>query len=246
MYWTYLIIFILAVLIPDIIQGGIFGFSEERIEEFLIFFLGVLGFLIFLFKERQVARQKKEQAKNEKRLVQTAKDLVESYSYIGEINRKMDILMQIGLGLADQSDLNKNKEKEIYEAILNASNFILKADCSFIRIIDCKNGQTKKEVGSDNFCASMKNSELLEMGEDINIKKSGHYLLVSSYKKINDLKAYIIVKDYKKEEADNVNNHDILKFLAAQALSLFVYTLNFKINKMNNKKYEAGINTAIK
>lgn len=223
MYWIYLILFIIAVLVPDIIHGSIYIFSEERFEELLIFLIGMAGFLIFVLKEHQLAIQQREGEKNQKRLYQTSKDLVESYSYIGEVNRKMDILMQIGLGLSDRSELNKHREQEIYSTIIDAADSLMKSECSCIRFINMKNGKVQKEICSRKDCEAIKNSELRNMHENINIKKSGNHLIISSLKEINEVKGYLIILGYSKLEEKNPNNQEILKYLATQALFLYSY-----------------------
>lgn len=223
MYWIYLILFILAVLIPDIIRNNFYFLSETRLEELLIFLLGMAGFLIFVFKEHQLFIQQREKEKSQKRLTQTAKDLVDSYSYIGEVNRKMDILMQVGLGLSDRSAINKAKEKEIYLTIIEAANSVLKSRCAYLRFVDIGSGRTKKEISTKASCSQVKNEELTAMGDNINIKKQNGYLLAASFKEINDIKSYLIVDGYNDLEADSANNQEILKFLATQALFLYTY-----------------------
>jgi len=223
MYWFYLIIFILAVLVPDIVRGDFYFLTETRLEELLIFLLGMIGFLIFVFKEHQLFIQKEEKVKNQKRLRQTAKDLVDSYSYIGEVNRKMDILMQVGLGLSDRSAINKKKEKEIYFTIIEAANSLMKAKCSHLRFVDIKSQRTKKEMSTGSECHRIKNSELTGMGDNVNIKKKNGYLMAASFKQIDNVKGYLIVEEYNELEAENINNQEILKFLATQALFLHAY-----------------------
>lgn len=235
MYWFYLIIFILAVLVPDVVRTDFYFLTETRLEELLIFLLGMAGFLIFIFKERQLFIQKEEKAKSQKRLKQTAKDLVDSYSYIGEVNRKMDILMQVGLGLSDRSAINKNKEKEIYHTIIGAASSLTKAKCSHLRFMDIKSRRTKREINTGDGYKKAKNSELAEMGDNVNIKKKNDYLVASSFKQINGVKGYLIVEEYSELEAENINNQEILKFLATQALFLYSYVARGEQERLHNK-----------
>lgn len=235
MYWVYLIIFILAVLVPDVVRTNLYFLTETRLEELLIFLLGMAGFLIFVFKEHQLFIQKEEKVKSQKRLKQTAKDLVDSYSYIGEVNRKMDILMQVGLGLSDRSAINKNKEKEIYHTIIDAANSLMKAKCSHLRFLDLKTQRTKKEINTGDGCNKIKNLELVEMGDNVNIRKKNGYLVAASFKQIDDVKSYLIVEEYNDLEAENINNQEILKFLATQALFLYTYVSRGEQEKAHNK-----------
>ncbi len=223
MYWIYLIIFIIAVLVPDIIKGGFLFLSQQRLQEFAIFLLGMIGFLFFLWKEHQLAVGEKEKEKEKRKFNQTAKDLVESYSYIGEVNRKMDILMNVALGLSDRSSLDKKKEREIYKSILDASKFLMKSENSTIRFVDVKSGRTKKDVEFGEGNNLIENKKLVAMPDNINVKRYGNFLVVSSYKTIGDIRGFLIMSGYDKEEEKNFNNLEILKVLAAQALFLYSY-----------------------
>jgi hypothetical protein len=237
MYWVFLILFIIAVLIPDIIRGPVYFLEEERAEEIVIFLMGAIGFLVFMRNEYRISVQKKEKEKEEKRMKQTVKDLVESYSYIGEVNRKMDILMSIALGLSDRSTLNKNREKEIYESIISAGNFLLKADCSFLQFVDQRDLKNLKEIKLDKKKNPVKNEELAGMGENINIKKYGDCIVISSPQKINNIKSYLIICGYDEEEVANPKNMEILKVFASQALFLYSYLSleNGNRNKENER-----------
>jgi len=223
MYWFYLLIFIIAVLIPDIIRTDIFGVPQERFEEFAIFVLGIIGFLFFILKEHQLDVQRKEKEREQRRLQQTAKDLVESYSYIGEINRKMDILMQIGIGLSERPSLNKTREAEIYKSILESANFLLKAECTSLRFVNTKAIRTIKEVSLNDKCNSFKNDDLLKMGEHVHIKHFKDIMVVSSHRSINDIKTYLIISSFEASQGMDNNNQEILKYLVSQALYLYSY-----------------------
>lgn len=230
MYWIYLALFIVAVLVPDLIRGNFYFLSETRAEELLIFLLGMAGFLIFVFKEHQLSIHEEAAKKNAKKLFRATKDLAESYGYIGEVNRKMEILMQIGLGLADKAELTKAKEKEIYIAIINAANAILKSKSTCLRFVDTKNVRTLKEVSASETCKLIKNDKLINLGGKINIKKDKDFMIVASIEEINNTRCYLIVEEYGEIETDN-NNQEILKFLASQSLFLFSY-----MSKSNNSE----------
>lgn len=224
MYWIYLALFILAVLVPDLFAGKEFLFlSENRVQELAIFVLGMAGFLLFIFKEHQLSLREDESAKDKKRLFRTTQDLVDSYSYIGEVNRKMEIIMQIGLGLADKSELSKAKEKEIYNSILAAASSLMNSKKACLRFVNTRTNNTQMDFFGEGVCSLVKNADLAGMGENINFKKVNGYILASSLKEINSVKCYLIVEGYSELEADNVNNQELLKFLASQGLFLYAY-----------------------
>jgi hypothetical protein len=227
MYWIFLILFILAVLTPDIIRSNVFFLSETRAEEIMIFLMGALAFIVFIKKEQQLIFHKKEKEKDKKRIEQTVKDLVESYSYIGEVNRKIDILMGIALGLSDQTVISKKHEKETYASIVAATNSLLKAESTILRFVEMKNSKTKKEFCSNEKKAEIvKNSELTKIGDNINIKKYSTCLVVSSAQEVRGVKSYLIICGYDREEENSPKNLEILKVFASQALFLYSFAHN--------------------
>ena len=226
MYWIFSILFLIVVLIPDIVRGGILLLSEERAEELAIFILGAITFLIFIQNEKKTTLHKKEKEKNQKKMDQTVKDLIDSYNYIGEVNRKMDILMGVVLGLSDNSILDKNKEREVYESIINATNFLLKAKTTIIRFVDLRNNKTEKEINfQTNGNKAIPNKDLTSMGENINVKKQDEMLIVSSPQKIKNMKVYLIISGYDEEEESKPKNMEILKLFASQSIFLYSYML---------------------
>ena len=223
MYWTFLFIFIIAILVPDIIRGPVFFLVEERVEEILIFLLGAIAFLVFLKNEKIISFHRKEKEKDQKKINQTVKDLVESYSYIGEVNRKMDLLMNVALGLTDRSILDKHREKEIYESLVSAANFLMKGENTILRFIDLENERIKKEIPGSSPAVPVKMKTFLQMKGDINVKKTGNCLIISSPQMINNVKSFLIICDFDTEEESRPKNIEILKLFASQAIFLYSY-----------------------
>ena len=224
MYWIFSILFVIAVMIPDIIRGPIYFLAEERAEEVTLFILGSIAFLTFLQNERRVAIQRREKENAQKKMNQTVRDLVDSYSYIGEVNRKMDILMEVALGIADRSLLDRKKEKEVYESIINATNFLLKAGATTLRFINVETKKTEKEYRLlEAIDACISNEELIDMPENVNVKKQRDCLIISSPQKINQIKVYLVIKNYDDNEERKPKNIEILKLFASQAIFLYAY-----------------------
>lgn len=222
MYWIFLAIFIITVLIPDFIRTNVLFLSETRAEEVAIFLMGALTFAIILKNEQQILFHKKEKEKDEKRIEQTVKDLVESYSYIGEVNRKIDILMGIALGLTDRASLNKTHEKETYASIVTAANSLLKADFTSLKFIDQKTAKSKKEFLPEEG-EPIKNKTIVSMKENVHIKKHRDTLIVSSSQEVRGVKGYLIIHGYDAEEESNPKNIEVLKVFASQALFVYSY-----------------------
>lgn len=237
MYWLFLAIFVFVIMIPDIIREGRFGMSQERVEELLIFILGMIGFLFFILKEHQLEAQRKEKLREQRRLQQTSKDLVDSYSYIGEVNRKMDMLMQIGSDLSESGNSNKTKEREVFHSIIDAAIFLLRGKGASLIFYDVVTKKILKEICSDEKCQLIqKKEEFFTMGENIYIKNIDDYIIFSSNRNTHGVRSYLVVKGFDEFQGQDNNNQEILKYLTIQAL--FMHS-NF-IGAMKSKAESAG------
>ncbi|MEI7621297.1 MAG: hypothetical protein WCJ51_02060 [Candidatus Moraniibacteriota bacterium] len=219
MYWIYFIIFSLIVFIPTLISKGIFGLSTIQTQEYAILLLGIFGFAIFTWVERRMKKIEKEKNKMISQMSRTTKDLTHSYSYIGEVNRKLDILMNIMLNFPESSQLSPRKQKELYASIMEAVGLFGRASEFEIRFINALTGETMKEIkkpGIGRIQFSHKKDTLqTQVFEDEKL------IVIPSPKTIDDVYACIILK--KKNSQQNGNDLEIMRVLAIQALSLFVF-----------------------
>lgn len=78
-------------------RSGFFFWRKNERKKSLFLLWEWWRFWFFIKNERIIIFHKKQKEKDQRKINQTVKDLVESYSYIGEVNRKMDILMSIAL-----------------------------------------------------------------------------------------------------------------------------------------------------
>lgn len=222
MEWSYLLIFILAIMVPNLIDREMLGMSQGGAQSMAIFILGLIGLAFFMLKKHQLKLQYKEKEREKRRLQQTAKDLVESYSYIGEINRKMDMLMQVGVGLLNSTNINKQRENELYKSILEAGSYLLKGKSSLLIFFNTKENKIKKEICLDNRCKDFNRSlSFLKMDENVYIKYEDDYMVICSQKVINNMRSYLVIRDYDRFQGSDNNNQEILKYLVSQALFLF-------------------------
>ena len=221
MYWIYLIIFILAVLTPEMIKKDIGTVGQERIEELIIFFLGIISFLAILIREKQLLKSQEEKNKIQRESHQIFKDLKNSYSYIGEINRKLDILKNIALGLPENSALTANKEKEIYDSIAIAIRTLGKTNNFSLRFVNAVSESIEREIrGSKSFYAKIKSS-MLNPERDNCITEVGKYVLICSPRSIDNVNACIIIEKKRSQIEENI---EIFKALASQALFLYAFS----------------------
>lgn len=232
MYWIYLIIFILAVFSPDIVHRGLFFFDKKEsinnvriFEELSIFILGMLGFLIFLWKERQLKSHIAEKSKIQQKMSEISKDLKASYSYIGEINRKLEILKNIALGfpIDPATDPYRNKN-DTYTAIIEALKMLGKTKKFTVRLVDDATNNTVKELnGQAGMVFKVKNNELRKMTND-EYAKNDDYFIFRSQQKVSNIRTYIIIQ---RNNNSRIEDPKLIETLATQ--TLFLYALSNKV-----------------
>ncbi len=218
MYWIYLTFFVLIILTPKIIQGGALFFREEDIESLVIFCFGVLGFALYLAKEKALLRTFQEKLHLQKQKNIITKDLSDSYSYIGGLNRKFDVVKELIFRLPkDTAETLRKKQPESFQSILEAAQVFAKSEKVSLRFIDTKTKSIKKILESsrgktfDGFDAETLLSSKKTFWEEQN------FAIARSPLQARGIAAYIIF--YK--TSNHIEDADVFKILASQALLLF-------------------------
>lgn len=224
MYWIYLIIFTLIVFVPSFVRKGIYVFDMTQTQEYAILLLGSVGFLIFLILEKKFKKNLTEKNKIQGQVNSMTKDLKHSYSYIGEINRKLDILENIALGYPESSKLTHKSEIEAYNSIMEAIKLFGKSDEFALRFVRLPGYEILKEIKSipeNALSFSFKGQE-----KEMSCFESDEFIVVMSPKQIDNIFSYIVIR--KKTVSQKIDDMEIMKTLAAQALFIFVFTRNKK------------------
>jgi hypothetical protein len=191
-------------------------------QEFVILLLGSLGFFVFLMMERKMKRNMSEKNKIQGQINSMTKDLKYSYSYIGEINRKLDILENIALGYPETSKLTQKNEMELYYSIMDAISLFGKSDEFALRFVQLPNYDLLKEIKS--IPENVINFSLKGRQMEVNYFESKDFIVITSPKSIDNIFSYILIK--KKTASQKIEDIEIMKTLAAQALFIFMFIRN--------------------
>lgn len=193
MHWIYLILFGFAVITPSLIHREFSGIPEESVEAIVIFLFGATGYFIYFAKERAVVRHISEKLRLQRERHDMTRDLSDSYSYIGEVNRKMELMMSLVLDLPEAAVLfRKGEKKNVYQSLAKAILLFSKSDSFSLRIIDRGRKKTEKEIreGNDEGCFSMPIETLL--ASDQIFREEGGYVIARSPKSIGPYSAYLV------------------------------------------------------
>jgi len=224
MYWIRIIFLTLMVFVPSYVRTGFYTFDMTQTQEFVILFLGSMSLSVYLIMEKRLKKNLTEKNKIQGQVNSMSKDLKYSYSYIGETNRKLDILENIALGYPESSHLTRKNENELYNSIMDAIGLFGKSDefeLHFICLSDCRVAKEIKSHPENNLGFSFKGHSL-----EIGHFESGDFIVTTSPKAIDGIFSCIIIK--KKMPSHSIEDVEIMKTLAAQALFLFIFTRSKK------------------
>lgn len=232
MYWIYLIIFVLAILTPELIQYELTWLREDDIESLLIFCFGVFGFMIYLAKEKTLLRVFREKLHLQKQANIITRDLSDSYSYIGEMNRKLDIVKELIFALPKATAESFGKEKGVlYRPLLEAASLLTKTDQVTLGFADKK---------AETWSAVYMKDTASPLGESFSSKRlfsEGKYfweendtIIVRSPRPAQGVSAFLIFSKTRNHFEDG----EVLKLLVSEALLL--YCMERGVREQSNKK----------
>ncbi|MFZ2187913.1 MAG: hypothetical protein WAV46_04810 [Candidatus Moraniibacteriota bacterium] len=218
MYWIYLMLFVLIILTPKIIQDGVFFLREEDMESLMIFFFGVFAFFLYLVKEKALLRVFQEKLHLQKKTHIITKDLSDSYSYIGGMNRKFDIVKDLIFHLPkDTADALAQRQPETYQSIIQAVQLLSKAEFVSLRFVDIKTKKIEKVIEGNigtRFVAF--DAETLLAPKKV-FWENHDCAVARSPRQAKNIVAFIIFS----KATNQVEDMEMFKILASQALLLF-------------------------
>jgi len=211
--------FTFIVFVPTVVNQGYSIFSIAEMQEFAILILGSVGFVIFLIMERSLKRHIAEKSLYQKQVNRMSKDLTNSYSYIGEINRKLDILENIALGYPESSDLTTENQSAVFDSILGAVQVFGKSDEFALRFIQKPNFEVVQEIKS--FPELSLNHSVVTCEENKCYTETNEFIVITSPKAVEDIFSCIVIR--KKQASHSIEDREMMKTLASQALFIFMF-----------------------
>lgn len=142
---VYLVFFVLAVLSPSLYRHDIFGITQETLEEMTIFLFGLAGILTFTFYERLMERREKERERAETDFRHAQQELIQSYAYIGSINRKIELLKKFADDTSRSAGTRGQLPKDVFLAIASHACASAGGSSALIRFVDADRLRTERE-----------------------------------------------------------------------------------------------------
>lgn len=219
MYWIYLAIFILAILTPKFVQQGAFPLQEDDVESLLILGFGTFGLVLYFAKEKALLRVFKEKLHLQKQANIITRDLSDSYSYIGEMNRKLDIVKELIFSLPKTTaETLGKKEGAVYQSLLDAASLLAKTDAVTLCFVDTKRKEWVKRYQKQTNPGTLPGLDaktLLEEGKFF--WEIGEDVIVRSPRQAKGVSAFLIFS----KTRNHIEDGEVFQILASEALLLY-------------------------
>ncbi len=230
---VYLLFFVLAVLSPSLVRNGYFGIPEEHVEEVLIFIFGISGLMVVSLFERMMEKRLKERDEAVTQSERAVKELLESYKYIGSVNRQIDVLKT----LVNQTSLSivgsEAYEKDLMKSIMSNAAVSVNAKGVLVRFIELEKLRTDREYYHESLNGKplkVANKELRNLHQYgsthafMRTEDGREILAIPSDRKDSSIKAYLLLL----VDAGQVTDIEIslLKVFANQAELVYHQLIN--------------------
>ena len=225
---VYLLFFVLAVLSPSIHTKDRFGLSEERLEEFSIFAFGIAGLATFAAYERIMERREKEREAVETSYARAKQELIESYAYIGSVNRKIELLKKVANETSLTVDPSSKMSKELYTAIAMNACASAGALSAMLRVLSVSKMRTEGEYvhhTGKELVFKIPNKDLRDLHEHESLhafirSEDGKEILVVPAEHGDDIKAFLLLHLEEGDEKIQEVDISLLKVFVNQAQML--------------------------
>ena len=236
----YLLFFLLAVLSPSLYTRGYLGLSQTALEEMTIFLFGLAGLLTFTIYERLMERRERERKKAQDNFIKAQSELIESYAYIGSINRKIELLKKLANETSISVVDNKRIPKELFHALAANACSAVGAQAGLLRFVELSRLRTEREFAhhpDSKFVFRVANKDLRTLHDE----KAGHAFILSEDEKQilvipsdragGEFKAYLLL--HMDQEGIPEVDASLLKVFVNQAEMLYQ---NFSMPKLEEAK----------
>ncbi|MEK7473483.1 MAG: hypothetical protein AAB668_02005 [Patescibacteria group bacterium] len=164
----YLVFFVLAVLSPSIHTRDLFGLTETQLEEMTIFVFGIAGLLTFATYERLMERREIEREQVDADYGRVKRELIESYAYIGSMNRKIELLKKVANNTSLAAEKGKH-QKDLFHAVAENACAAVGANAVLIRFVHPDPIRTEAEylhTTTDPVQFKVPNKDLIQIKQD--------------------------------------------------------------------------------
>jgi len=234
-YFLFSIIVIVAIITPHILHGHLLipkQYAQEYSQSIIFLLDLILIYIIYFIFKDQIKKIKREKEKTEERLL-------DSYKYIGEANRQLNLFDKFINFFSIRQNPAKVKEKKIFNELLKTIiNSVVKSDKGLIRFTEVDKKRTIKEFSyskdGNPFIIRLSNAKIIEKKSNPgDLTDNKKIKIISSDYTNSNIKCVLCYPKKQKEDKENIDIK-LLKNLIKQIHLLFIAMYSEKI--LNNQR----------
>ncbi len=219
MYWAYLGLLIVGVLTPLLVTHEYSVLPEEELESLVVLLIGMLAFFLYFVKEKELFSLFKERITLQKTTHNIQRDLSESYTYIGSVNRKQEIIKELLFDLSVRTARDSEYCLLWYRKILQAALELARVEAASLRLVDVRQAlllDHHEEGNCDNDrYVKLTPDVLLGQGKSF-FEYDGHFV-IRSPRASDGVAAFLVIP----KKVNHLEDIEIFRMLTASALLLY-------------------------
>lgn len=223
MFFLYLAIFIIIVSTPFIITEGRWIFSEDESEAVVLLVAGIVSFMIYRLRDYQVFEHLKDRMRLQRLFARAQKDLSDSYSYIGQANRRTDIMYDIF------SDLSHMHGESCELSVAHAMDMLPYTDKYSFRFLNIKNKKSRNKIDRSDEYSRLPDELFFKSN---NARSYRHRDTLFVYSETDEKNIRVCVALPYSENAEN--DIDFFKALTAYYTMVYVFNEHSCVKKSSN------------
>lgn len=207
------------IFTPEVVSGGLLFLNEEAAESVGIFGFGLIGLLLYLGKESALLRAISDKLSLQQESNKIKKDLAQSYGYIGEMNRHLEILKNVIVESPHTgAELLQTDQHKVYEPIFEATLLLAQSDAIalfFVSTHDQTILARHVSSGMESTFAHLTGAKLLE-AKKYWWQEEG-LAFVRSNEAVHEVAAFLVFRSPK----NRIEEIGVFQILVTHALLLF-------------------------
>ncbi len=223
---TYIVLFILLLLMPHF-SKHVGSTSQAYVESFVMLVIFGIAYLTYCLNKNELRKREVQNHKLEQGLEVSEQKLLESFKYIGKVNRRLPLLKNLTSDFLDKKQFTKKYKKSVFDSLLaTAVISIAKTKRGIFRFVEISKQRTVKEFvfsHKDYFLLTQRigNEDLIVCRNDNNvIKKIGNFYIIPTSDPVAPIQNFLILP---KSDTDFREEYSTLQAITDQAQLFYKY-----------------------
>ena len=222
----YIILFSALLLMPHF-SDHVVGISQAYVESIVMLVIFGIAYLTYFLNNHELRKHKEQNRKIEHNLEISEEKLLDSFKYLGTVNRRLTLLKDLSSDFLNKKQFTKNYKKSILNNLLaTAVISIAKTKRGIFRFVEVAKQRTVKEfIFFDKdftlLAGRIGNKDLVACRTDHNnIKKIGNFYIIPTSDQVAPIQNFLILS---RSDRSFEEEYPVLQAITDQAQLFYKY-----------------------